>query len=128
MLDVVCSVFTEHCPLSVSTSSLQGCRSAYRKNFQPTHSVLHVRALNEDGKYMQLTDVTGIDTNKVNRLQVLVGETSLVDGDTKLLGVSCSILLLSQSVADAVFISSNHCSVTQSSVVCASIHSTHDTC
>ena len=37
-----------------------------------------------------------IDTNKVNRLQVLVGVTSLVDEDTKLLGVSFLSLLLSQ--------------------------------
>src|SRR6218665_1147251 len=63
-----------------------------------------------------------LDANKVNRLQVLVGETSLVDGDTKLLWVSCPCLLLSQSVADAVFSSSNHGSVTQWSVVYALIH------
>ena len=39
----------------------------------------------------------GIDTNKVNRLvQILVAVTSLVDGDTKVLGVSFPSLLMSQ--------------------------------
>lgn len=38
----------------------------------------------------------GIDTNKVNRLQILVGVTSLVDGNTKVLGVSFPSLLMSQ--------------------------------
>src|SRR6218665_933308 len=36
-----------------------------------------------------------IDTNKVNRLQILVVVTSLVDGDTKVLGVSFPSLLMS---------------------------------
>src|SRR6218665_2321673 len=48
----------------------------------------------------------GIDTNKVNILQILVGVTSLVDGDAKILGVSFPSLLAYESgkaVADAVF-------------------------
>src|SRR6218665_4005077 len=65
----------------------------------------------------------GIDTNKVNRLQILVGVTSLVDGDTKVLGFFSKFAYESgKAVADAVFSSSNHGSVTQSSVVCALIH------
>src|SRR6218665_6760 len=65
----------------------------------------------------------GIDTNKGNRLQVLVGVTSLVDGDKASSG--CLSKLASESgkvVADTVFSSSNHGSVTQSSVVCSLIH------
>ena len=50
-----------------------------RKNFQP--SILVCRALG----WEVLNDVTGIDTNKVDRLPVLM--TSLVDGDTKLFRV-----------------------------------------
>ena len=38
----------------------------------------------------------GIDTNKVNRLQILVALTSHVDGDTKVFGVSFPSLLMSQ--------------------------------
>src|SRR6218665_2331443 len=65
----------------------------------------------------------GIDTNKVNRLHILVGVTSLVDGDTKVLGFFPKFAYeLGKTVADAVFSSSNHGSVTQSSVVCALIH------
>src|SRR6218665_2980956 len=65
----------------------------------------------------------GIDTNKVNRLQILVGVTSLVDGDTKVLGFFSKFAYESgKAVADAVFSSSNHGSVTQSSVVCALVH------
>ena len=37
-----------------------------------------------------------IDTNKVNRLQILFGVTSLVDGDTTVLEVSFPSLLMSQ--------------------------------
>src|SRR6218665_3152782 len=40
----------------------------------------------------------GIDTNKVNRLQILLGVTSLVDGETKVLGVSFPGLLMSQKM------------------------------
>src|SRR6218665_62077 len=65
----------------------------------------------------------GIDTNKVNRLQILVGVTSLVDGDTEVLGFFSKFAYESgKAVADAVFSSSNHGSVTQSSAVCALIH------
>src|SRR6218665_138980 len=65
----------------------------------------------------------GIDTNKVNRLHILVGVTSLVDGDKASWGSLSKLASESgKAVADAVFSSSNHGSVTQSSVVYTLIH------
>src|SRR6218665_4173968 len=97
MLDVICSVFTEHCPLSASMSLSRGCRTDYSKNIQPTQSVVHVRAVNGvESTCNCLMLLHGIDTNKVNRLQILLGVTSLVDGDTKVLGVPFPSVLLSQ--------------------------------
>src|SRR6218665_3833217 len=68
----------------------------------------------------------GIDTNKVNILQILVGVTSLVDGDAKVLGVSFPSLLAYESgkaVADTVFSSyqSWQCDTVVSGI-CALIH------
>jgi hypothetical protein len=64
-----------------------------RKNYHPTKSVVHW-----DGKL--LPDVTGVDTNHVDRLPVLL--SSLVDGETKLLGVPKLTSGTGQAAAEAI--------------------------
>jgi len=64
-----------------------------KKNCKPSKCVVHW-----DGKL--LPDMTGVDTNKVDRLLVLV--SSLADGETKLLGVPKLLSGSGQAAADAV--------------------------
>ena len=91
----VCVIFNE---VACSTSSAVFSQSTSRCQCQ---RLRHEDAEQIIGKTSNQTRVLctcghGIDTKELNRPQVLVGVTSLVDGDTKLLGVSFPSLLLSQ--------------------------------
>ena len=98
MLDVICSVFTEY---TARCQRQRLCHEDAEQIIERTFNqprVLctcgHCTEIERTCNWLML--LHGIDTNKVHRLQILVGVTSLVDGDTKVLGVSFPSLIMSQ--------------------------------
>jgi hypothetical protein len=72
----------------------QEAANTIKEKYKPTKSVVHW-----DGKL--LPDTTGVDTDQVDRLAILL--SSLVDGDTKLLGVPKISAGTGKATAESVF-------------------------